>query len=97
MVKVTSVTAIKQPKNPLTAKKFTPAERVTFTISSVEQPLSCNVVVLHSGAVVGSADTRVGIPTNSSTSVTESVAVEGLQGGTFAGTPSDAQVACHAI
>jgi len=97
VVKVTSVTAIKQPKNPLSAKKTTPAERVTFTVSPVVQPLSCNAVLLHSGAVVGSAETRVGTPTNSSASVTASVAVEGVQGGTFAGTPADAQVECHAI
>ena len=43
VVKVTSVTAIKQPKSPGTAKKTTPAERVTFTVSPVVRLLSCNV------------------------------------------------------
>lgn len=96
MVTVTSVSAVVQPKSPLTAKKGTPAERVSFTVSSVHGTLSCRVDVLRSGQVVGSKVADIGSPARDSASVTESVEVEGIQGGTFAGTPSDASVVCSA-
>jgi len=38
----------------------------------------------------------IGSPARDSASVTESVEVEGIRGGTFAGTPSDATVECSA-
>ena len=94
MVKVTSVSAVVEPKSPLSAKKGTPAERVSFTVSSVHGPLSCTIDVLRSGQVVGSKVGDIGSPARDSASVTESVEVEGIQGGTFAGTPSDATVEC---
>ena len=93
--KVSSVSAVLQPKSPLVAKAA-PAERVTFIVSSAHRPLSCRIDVLRSGRVVGSAVAEVGSSATDSASITESVAVEGIQGGTFAGTPSDASVVCNA-
>ncbi len=92
---VSSVSAVVQPKSPLSAKAA-PAERVTFRVSSGHGPLSCKIDVLRSGQVVGSAVTQIGSSATDSASGTESVAVEGIHGGTFAGTPSDASVVCSA-
>jgi len=91
---VTSVSAAVRPKNPVNGTHGTPAERVTFTVSSVHEPLSCTVDLLRAGQVIGSTVAAVGVPVKKSDSVLESVEIEGIPGGTFAGAPSDANVEC---
>ncbi|MGO8825444.1 MAG: hypothetical protein ACLQU9_09410 [Acidimicrobiales bacterium] len=92
---VASVSAVVQPKSPLSAKAA-PAERVTFRVSSGHGPLSCTIEVFHAGRVVGSTVAQIGSSAAGAASSTDSVAVEGIKGGTFAGTPSDATVVCSA-
>ena len=97
VVRVSSVTAVLEPKSPLSAKKVTPTERVNFTVSPVDGLLSCRVDVLRSGQVVGSTTVEVGSRAATLASVRESVAVQDVQGGPFPGTPADAHVVCHSL
>ena len=83
VVEVTSVVAILEPYNPLKGKKGTPAELVSFTLSSVHQPLTCTIDVVHSGQLVASTVAEVGSPSKAAGSVTESVPVERVQGEHF--------------
>ena len=97
--KVTSVTATLEPYNPQFANQGIPAEQVNFTVSSVTGNFSCKIDVLRSGRIVGTTTAEMGPPLGGSgsvTEVTESVPVEGIKGGTFAGNPSNAHVACRA-
>jgi len=94
-VQVTSVSATLEPYNPQLANQGIAAEQVNFTVSSVTGNFSCQIDVLRSGRIVGSTTATMGPPSAGSTSVTESIPVEGIRGGTFAGKPSNAHVACR--
>jgi hypothetical protein len=93
--KVTSVTATLEPYNPAFSNQGISAEQVDFTVSSVTGNFSCKIDVLRSGRIVGSTMATMGPPSEGSSSLTESVPVEGIRGGTFAGKPSNAHVTCH--
>ncbi len=73
-----------------------PSERVDFTVYAASGTFSCTVRVLRSGSVVGTSTTDMGAPQGAVGAIPESVEVGGVRGGTFAGTPSDARVACRA-
>ena len=94
MVKVTSVTATLEPYDPQIADQGIPAEQVSFIVPSNDLPLSCTIDVLRSGRTVGSTVVGLGASTGASGSVTETVPVEGIKGGTFAGSPANASVIC---
>ena len=93
---VTSVTATLEPYNPQFANQGIPAEQVNFTVSSVTGCFSCKIDVVRSGRIVGTTTAKMGPPLGGSGSVTETVPVYGIKGGTFAGNPSNAHVACRA-
>jgi hypothetical protein len=84
---VTSVTATLEPYNPLYANQGIAAEQVNFTVSSVTGYSSYKIDVVRSGRIVGTTTPEWG-PLGGSGSVTETVPVEGIKGGTFAGNPS---------
>jgi hypothetical protein len=94
VVKVTSVTATLEPYNPQIANAGIPAEQVSFIVRSIDLPLSCTIDVLRSGRTVGSTVVGLGASTGTSGLVTETVPVEGITGGTFAGSPANAHVLC---
>jgi hypothetical protein len=94
-VKVTSVTSTLEPYNPQFANQGIPAELVSFT-GSVTTAFSCKVDVLRAGQIVGSTTAGMGPPAKSSNSEKESVAVENIKHGTFAGNASNAHVTCRA-
>jgi len=93
-VKVTSVSATLEPYNPQFANQGIPAEQVNFTVKALATSFSCTIDVVRSGRIVGTTTAEMGAPAGGSAWVTESVPVEGITGGTFAGTPSNARVAC---
>lgn len=92
---VTSVTGILEPYNPLYANQGIAAEQVSFTVSSVTGDFSCRIAVVRSGRMVGTTTAEMGAPSGGPESVAETVPVEGIKGGTFAGNPSNADVACR--
>lgn len=94
-VKVTSVKATLEPYNPQFGNQGIPAEEVNFTVNSVRGSFSCRIEVVRSDRIVGSTTATMGPPSGGSSSVTESVPVEGIKGGTFAGNPSNAHVVCR--
>gem|GEM_PF-4686926 len=99
-MKVTSVTATLEPYNPQISNGGIPAEQVNFTVSAasgsfVSGSFSCTIEVLRSGRQVGATTVGFGPPGSSSSSLQESVPVEGIKGDNFAGKPSDAHVVCH--
>jgi hypothetical protein len=63
--------------------------------SFVSGLFSCTIEVLRSGKQVGATTVGFGPPGSSSSSLQESVPVEGIKGATFAGKPSDAHEVCH--
>jgi hypothetical protein len=69
---------------------------VNFTVSSVTGYFSCKIDVVRSGRIVGTTTAKMGPPLGGSGSVTETVPVYGIKGGTFARNPSNAHVACRA-
>jgi hypothetical protein len=94
-VKITSVTSTLEPYNPQLANKGIPAEQVNFTVDSVTGTFSCTVNIIRSDRTVGSTTVDAGAPSRESSSAKESVAVEHIKGGTFAGTTSNARVTCR--
>jgi hypothetical protein len=98
VVDVTSVTATLEPYNPQFADQGIPAEQVSFTVRSTDLPLSCTIDVVRSGRTVGSTvvglGASAGVGTGASDLVAETVPVEGIKGGTFAGSPANAHVFC---
>jgi hypothetical protein len=91
---VTSVIATLEPYNPQIGDQGIPAEQVNFTVTLVPGDFECRVEVLHMDRIVGATMVTMGPTTSSSGSVAESVSVEHIRGGTFAGRPSDARVVC---
>lgn len=94
-VHVDSVTATLEPYNPQLATHGIAAEQVDFTVSRVSGNFSCTIDILRSGRKVAGETARIGAPLSGSTSVTESIPVEGVLGGTFAGRPENADVVCR--
>jgi hypothetical protein len=92
---VTSVTATLEPYNPQLTDQGVPAEQVNFIVTSVSGPFSCRVDVRRWGRIVGTTVATMGPPSGTSGSATESVPVEGIKGGTFAGNSSNALVVCR--
>jgi hypothetical protein len=94
-VQVTSVTATLEPYNPQFLSHGIGAEQIDFTVSRVSGSFSCKIDILRSGRKVASETAKIGAPLNRSSSVTESVPVEGMKGGTFSGEPANAHVTCR--
>lgn len=92
---VTSVKATLEPYNPQLGNQGIPAEEVSFTVNSVAGSSSCRIEVVRSGRIVGSTTITIRPPSGESGSVTTSVPVERMKGGTFAGRPSNAHVVCR--
>jgi len=94
VVRVTSVTATLEPYNPQIADQGIPAEDVSFILRSIDLPLSCTIDIVRSGRTVGSTVVGLGASPGASGLVTETVPVEGIKGGSFAGSPANAHVFC---
>jgi len=88
------VTATLEPYNPQFANQGIPAEQVSFIVRSVDLPLSCTIDLVRSGRTVSSTVVGLGSGTGASGLVTETVPVEGIKGGSFPGSPSNAHVFC---
>jgi len=93
-VEVVTVTEALEPYNPQLANQGIPAEEVTFEVTGVSGPFSCTIQVLRSGHAVGHTTVSFGSP-GESPSIQESVGVDGIEGGTFNGRPSDARIECR--
>jgi hypothetical protein len=94
-VKVTSVTAALEPYDPQIANAGIPAEQVNFTVRTGAPRFSCMVEVRRSSHTVGKTTVEAAAFHNDRAAVAESVAVEGIKGGTFPGHRSNALVACR--
>lgn len=93
-VTVTSVTATTTPYDPTHASAGYPAEQVNFTVGgSPTGSLTCQIVILYNGTVVGSATYGRGLPAGSPSSLQESATVD-VSGDNFDGNPSNAHVTC---
>lgn len=94
-VHVDSVTAALEPYDPHLGTHGIAAEQVDFTVSRISGNFSCTIDILRSGRKVAGETARIGAPLSGSSSVTESIPVEGVMGGTFAGKPDNARVHCR--
>jgi hypothetical protein len=95
VVKVISVSATLEPYNPQITNHGIEAEQVRFVVRSADLPLTCGIVIRRSGRVVGSTLAGIGPTTVTAGVVTESIPVDGLKGGSFAGSPANARVRCQ--